>query len=59
MEGATTSRPLPRPKGYSTFHQITIFLKDQNMKKYQHYIDVQEEVLPTTRSITTDATTSN
>ena len=28
-------------------HQNPIFLKDQNMKKYQHYIDVREEDLPT------------
>ena len=24
---------------YSTFHENPIFLKQQNIKKYQHYID--------------------
>ena len=34
-------------KQYFAFRQNPIFLKDQNMKKYQHYIDLRGEVLPT------------
>ena len=36
-----------RLKQYSAFRQNPIFLKDQNMKKYQHYIYIRGEVLPT------------
>ena len=35
MESATVLMPLA--KQYSAFSQNSIFLKDQNMKKYQHY----------------------
>ena len=42
--------PKHRLKRYSAFGQNPIFLKDQNMKKYQHYIDVRGEVLPTQAS---------
>ena len=41
------SRPYQRLKRFSAFCQNAIFLKDQNMKKYQHYIDSRGEVLPT------------
>ena len=34
-------------KQYSAFCQNQAFLKDQNMKKYQHYLDAGGEVLPT------------
>ena len=34
-----------------------ILLKDQNMKKYQHLIDVRGEVLPTPRGTSTAVTT--
>ena len=43
---------------YSAFRQNTIFLKDQNMKKYQHYIDARGEVLPTPTEKTTAVATS-
>ena len=35
-----------------------LFLKDQIMKKYQHYIDAHEEILPTARGTTTAIATS-
>ena len=37
----------PQLKRYSAFRQNLIFPKDQNIKKYQHYIDARGEVLPT------------
>ena len=45
------------PKWYSAFCQNPIFLKDQNMKKYQHYIDVWG-VLPIPHGTTTALVTS-
>ena len=45
------------PKRYFAFRQNPMFLKDQNMKKYQHYIDVGGEVLPTSRSTATAVAT--
>ena len=42
-----THTPLHRLKRYSAFCQNPIFSKDQNMKKYQHYIDARGEVLLT------------
>ena len=43
MESVTIIKPLST--GLSD--QNPTFLKDQNMKKYQHYIDERGEVLPT------------
>ena len=52
MESGSTPKPTAPT-------QSTTFIKDQNMeKKYQHYIDVHGEVLPTPCSTTTAATTS-
>ena len=45
MECATILTPTL--KLYSAFHQRPILLKEPNMKRYQHFIDVQGEVLPT------------
>ena len=41
MERATILTPNSTGKPYSAFHQNPIFLKDKNMKTYQHYIDAQ------------------
>ena len=54
MESAT----IQRPKLYSAFRQNPIFLKNQKMKKYQHFIIVRGEVLPTPCDTTTDVATS-
>ena len=43
---------------YSAFRQNPMFLKDQNMKTYQHFIDVRVEVLQTPRGTTTAIATS-
>ena len=49
----------PGPSGIQTFHQSTIFLTDQSIeKKYQHFINVQGEVLQTPHGTTTATTTS-
>ena len=45
-------------KRYSAYRQNPIFLKDQNMKKYQNYINVWGEILPTPRGTTTAVATS-
>ena len=58
MESASTPMPTARPNRYSTFHQSTSLLRDQNMEKYQHYINVQGEVLPTPHGTATAAKTS-
>ena len=42
-ERATSLMPPSTSKCYSAFRQNLIFLKDQNMKKYQHYNDVGEK----------------
>ena len=47
--------PYHRHKWYSAFCQNPIFLKDQNWNKYQYYIDVWGEVLPTPRGTWTAA----
>ena len=39
--------PKHQLKRYSAFHDNSIFLKDPNIKKYQHYIDARGEALPT------------
>ena len=38
-------------KRYFAFCQNPKLLKDQSLKKYQHYIDVREDKLPTPRGV--------
>ena len=60
MESATILMPPSTGlSGNSAFRQNPLFLKDQNMKKYQHYIDARGEGLryqlhtETTRAVAT------
>ena len=50
--------PYHRLMLYSVLPQNSIFLKDQNTKKYEHYIDVRGEILLTQRGTATAGVTS-
>ena len=58
MESATILTPLESAYAVFCFPSEANIPQDQNMKKYQHYMDVQGEVFPTPRCTTTAVATS-